>query len=209
MSKMKLLCVGAHPDDLEFGCGGTLLRLLGRGTEAVLYVTTAGDYGAAPFLRKKEQASCARLLGAKLVWGDFKDTEVFVCRRLIEAVEAQIRLFKPDMVLTHFHDDTHQDHRAVSRAVTTAARHVKNVLFFEGPSTMNFTPTVFTDIGPVMEEKLELLKCHRSQVDKTNVPNLSILEIAKSTAVFRGYGYRVKYAEGFVPQRFSLHPELM
>ena len=55
-----------------------------------------------------------------------------------------------------------------------------------------------------MTEKEQLLKCHKSQVNKTRVKNLSIIESAKSAAIFRGYQNRVKYAEAFVPQRLSL-----
>ena len=59
-------------------------------------------------------------------------------------------------------------------------------------------------IDGLLPEKLRLLGCHRSQVNRTHVTNLSIMEMAKSTAIFRGYQYRVKFAEGFVAHRFSL-----
>ena len=107
-------------------------------------------------------------------------------------------------MVVNYCDDTHQDHRNVARAVITAARYTKNLLFYEVPTTQNFVPTVFSDIGAILGHKVRLLKCHRSQVYKTRVKNLSIIETAKSTAVFRGYQDRVKYAEGFTPQRLLL-----
>ncbi|HOW90581.1 MAG TPA: hypothetical protein PL037_09870, partial [Elusimicrobiales bacterium] len=86
----------------------------------------------------------------------------------------------------------------------TAARYTKNLIFYEVPTTLDFSPTVFCDIGRVIGKKVRLLRCHRSQVYKTRVKNLSIIETAKATAVFRGYQDRVKYAEGFAPQRLLL-----
>jgi LmbE family N-acetylglucosaminyl deacetylase len=111
---------------------------------------------------------------------------------------------KPDLIFVNYEDDTHQDHRSVAKAVITAARYTKNLLFYEVPTTLNFVPAVFSDIGSVIGDKVRLLKCHRSQIYKTRVKNLSIIETAKSTAVFRGYQDRVKYAEGFAPQRLLL-----
>ena len=92
----------------------------------------------------------------------------------------------------------------MAKAVETAARYTKNILFFEVPTTLNFLPTVFFDIEDSISKKEQLLKCHKSQVHKTRVKNLSIVESVRSAAVFRGYQDRVKYAEAFVPQRLSL-----
>ncbi len=87
----------------------------------------------------------------------------------------------------------------------TAARYVHNVLFYETPSTIEFTPaSVFVDIEQVLKNKLELLKAHKSQVFSTRIANLSILEASQSTALFRGVQNRVKYAESFVPLRLSM-----
>ena len=201
---MKILCFGAHPDDIEFGCGAALCAFARRGCSIHLYVATLGEVGGAGETRRREQECVARALHAELTWGPFEDTQLLVGRALIEALEVQIRRVRPDLVFTHFQRDTHQDHQNLSRAVITASRHIQNVLFFEGPTTFDFTPLVFMDIGRNLPAKLRLLRMHRSQIHNTNIPNLSILEVAKSTAVYRGYQYRVKYAEGFMPQRFSL-----
>ena len=92
----------------------------------------------------------------------------------------------------------------MSVATTSAARYARNVLFYEVLSTYDFNPSVFVDIGSVLDAKLRVLKTHRSQVYQTRVQDLSILESAKATAIFRGYQDRVKYAEAFVPMRLSL-----
>lgn len=201
---MNILGIGAHPDDVEFGCGGVLHKLSRKGHKLNLLVMTGGGVGGSAEVRKAEQQCSAKLLKARLLWGGFKDTEVIMCRELIQTAERCIGLVKPDLIFVNYDDDTHQDHRNVAKAVITAARYTKNLIFYEVPTTLNFVPTVFSDIGAVIGDKVRLLKCHRSQVYKTRVKNLSIIETAKSTAVFRGYQDRVKYAEGFAPQRLLL-----
>jgi len=201
---MNILGIGAHPDDLEFGCGGFFCKLAKKGHKLSLFVVTGGEVGGDTGIRKSEQERSARLLGAGLLWGGFGDTEVRVGRELIQVLERALEKTKPDLVFVNYHDDTHQDHRNVSKAAVTAARYARNLVFYEVPTTLNFVPTVFSDIGSVISDKVRLLKCHRSQVYKTRVKDLSIIETARSTAVFRGYQDRVKYAEGFAPQRLLL-----
>ena len=201
---MNILGIGAHPDDLEFGCGGILHKLSKKGHKLSMLVVTGGGVGGNAEVRKAEQERSAKLLKARLLWGGFRDTEVLMSRELIQTAERSIGLTKPDLIFVNYEDDTHQDHRNVAKAVITAARYTKNLIFYEVPTTLNFVPTVFSDIGAVIGDKVRLLKCHRSQVYKTRVKNLSIIETAKSTAVFRGYQDRVKYAEGFAPQRLLL-----
>ena len=201
---MKILGIGAHPDDLEFGCGGTFCKLAAQGHKISLLVMTRGSVGGDPKVRLAEQERSAALLKARLYWGGFEDTGVTVTRELIGAIEERIEAVKPDMVFVNYSHDTHQDHRNVAKAVETAARYVKNLLFYEVPTTQEFNPGVFVDIGPVVGRKVALLKCHRSQVYKTRVKDLSIVESAKAAAMFRGYQDRVKYAEGFVPRRLLL-----
>lgn len=201
---MNVLAIGAHPDDLEFGCGGTLYRLSKQGLKVHLLIITSGEIGGETKVRRLEQERSARILKAGLSWGGFRDTDIPLTRELIQVIENRIRELKPKLIFTQYHDDTHQDHRKVSQATSTAARHARSVLMYEGPSTQNFTPTVFMDIGPVLKQKMSLLTAHRSQVFQTKVRDLSIVESAKSTAIFRGYQDRVKYAEGFVPMRMSL-----
>lgn len=201
---MKILGIGPHPDDLEFGCGGTLQKMAASGHKIHMLVMTQGSVGGDPRVRLGEQKKAAALLGARLYWGGFEDTGVTLTRDLIRTVERHMEEIKPDLVFVNHAADTHQDHRSVAKAVETAARYTKNLLFYEVPTTMDFNPGVFVDIGPVITRKVNLLKCHRSQVYKTRVKNLSIIESAKAAAMFRGYQDRVKYAEGFVPRRLLL-----
>ena len=199
---MRILAIGPHPDDIEIGCGGALLQYARAGHEVYLMTLTGGAYGGDAEVRKKEARASADFMGAKdLFVGGFKDTELAADRQLILMIENAVNTVEPDLVFVNYSEDTHQDHRAASSAAVSATRYVKEVLFYEVPSTYNFDPKVFVDIKDVLEDKKELLKKHASQVDRTKIENLTILESAEACAVFRGYQGRVKFAEGFKPLR--------
>lgn len=195
---MNILAIGAHPDDIEFGCGGTLLKYAQCGHNVFLLVLSDGGFGGSPQIRRNEQEQAAEFMGAKEVfWGGFCDTELGSSRELIIKIDEIIQKVKPDVVFLNFWADVHQDHRAAAQSAVSASRYIKEVLFFEVPSTQHFEPDIFVDIQDVLDKKLQLLGIHSSQVDKTKVENLTILESARSCANFRGFQGRVRYAEGF------------
>jgi LmbE family N-acetylglucosaminyl deacetylase len=199
----RILAIGAHPDDIEYGTGGTLF-LLKEKFEIHMLVMTYGEVGASHNIRKKEQLKAAKYLNAKVYWGNFKDTQVETNRNTILKIEEIIRNVDPHLIFVNYYNDTHQDHRNTSISTITASRYIRNVLFYEVPTSIDFIPNIFMDIGKVIDEKIKLLKAHKSQVYATRVPHLDILESAKSAAIFRGFQNRVKYAEGFLSVRFSL-----
>lgn len=195
---MNILAIGAHPDDIEFGCGGTLIKYAENGHNIFLLVLTVGSVGGDPELRKREQEKAAEFMKAKQVfWGNLRDTELPPPNAVISVIEDVINKIGPNSVFFNYFDDIHQDHRTTAYASVSATRYIKEVLFYEVPTSKNFEPNVFVDIKDVLDRKIELLKLHTSQVDKTRVENLTILESAQSCANFRGYQGRVKYAEGF------------
>lgn len=202
---MKVLAIGAHPDDLEYGCAGTLIKHVQRGDEVYMMIITDGAAGGESTLRAQEQREAAKIIGARDVFfGGYPDTEFECHRESIMKIEKVVRQVQPDTVYTHFGEDTHQDHRQIARAVVPAARSVPNLLFFEGLSSQQFLPSVFVDIGAVMHQKLGALEAHASQVKKTNIQAMTIIDIAQSAAHFRGIQGRVTYAEGFVPLRYFI-----
>ncbi len=203
---MNILAIGAHPDDIEFGCGGTLLHYARGGHKVYLYVLTCGGKGGEEDVRKQEQLDSAKLMGAENAFcGELADTRLMPGKELIDAIEEVMSRTKPKLIFVNYFDDTHQDHRHLSQATLSATRYVPNVLFYEVPTTNNFSPNVFVNIDHLLEDKLELLKAHKSQVYKTNIEDLSILDVARSLANYRGIQGRVKYAEGFVSQRLFLN----
>ena len=202
---MNVLAIGAHPDDIEFGCGGSLIQYGRKGHTVFLLVLTEGESGGTGSVRRTEQLNASKILQAKeIFFSNYSDTQIPVDKALITRIEETLRSVKPELIFVNYPDDTHQDHRNLAMATVSATRYVQNVLFYEGPTTQNFTPNVFVDIGSVLNEKLSALSAHTSQVLKTNIEGLSILEIAKAAATFRGIQGRVRYAEGFVSERLFL-----
>ncbi len=202
---MNILAIGSHPDDIEFGCGGTLHKLSSRGHKIFLMVLTSGNAGGAFTLRRKEQNRAAKALHAhEVFWGNFTDTKLPFYENVIQEIEAVVTRVSPTFVFVHYGRDTHQDHRHVSECAVVATRNVPNVLFYEGPTTIDFAPNVYIDIGDYVGQKLRTLSCHKSQIMKTNVKHQSILSIAKATATFRGTQSRVCHAEGFISLRMFI-----
>jgi LmbE family N-acetylglucosaminyl deacetylase len=203
---MNVLALGAHPDDIEYGCGGMLTKYAERGHDVFLWVASDGALGGDGATRRQEQADSALIMGARDVfWGDYPDTEIPLNRELIVRLEQVLRQVQPRMIFVNYPDDTHQDHRNLAQGTLSATRYVPNFLFYEGPTTQNFTPNCFTDIEKVLDRKLACLEAHRSQVAKTNIEDLTILELAVSSANFRGIQGRVKYAEAFQSVRLLLN----
>lgn len=206
MQKATILAIGAHPDDIEFGCGGTLIKYTQRGHHLFLHIMTKGGSGADTSTRVREQEASKAILGAEdIFWGGYADTHLQVDVELIGKIEAVIKQVKPDFIFCSYPEDTHQDHRHLAQAVMSATRYIRNVLFYEGPTTQNFKPHVFVDIFDTLDKKIEALKAHQSQVMKTNIENLSIVEVARSSANFRGIQGRVKFAEAFYSLRLFIN----
>lgn len=203
---MNVLALGAHPDDIEYGCGGMLAKYAKKGHDVYMFVASDGRLGGDPAVRRREQDDAALVLGAaKVYWGGYVDTELPLNRELIVRIEAVIQEIKPRMIFVNHPDDTHQDHRHLAQGTLSATRYVPNFLFYEVPSTQNFAPNCYTDVEKVLDRKLAALEAHQSQVTRTNIEDLTILELAKSCANFRGIQARVKFAEAFQSVRLLLN----
>lgn len=206
---MNILAIGSHPDDVEYGCGGALLKYVGQGHQVYLFVATRGQLGGNEDIRHEEQIRAADLLGvAELFWGGYPDTRIPLNQELITRLEQVIRQIQPNFIFVHYPEDTHQDHRTLSSCTVSATRYIPNVLFYEGPTSQHFLPSVYVDIEQTMEKKISLLQAHRSQVGKLynkEVEDLTIVESARSCGNFRGVQGRVRYAEAFVPLRLFIN----
>ena len=151
---MRVLAVGAHPDDVELGCGGTLLRHLARRDEITILVMTGGERGVYDARsRRNEQQYAAALTGATLIWGGFADGAVPPGPEAIAVVDRAVARSGAEILYTHAPDDSHQDHIATSSVCLAAARRVPTVLYYETPSTLEFMPTVFIDLDDVMDRE--------------------------------------------------------
>jgi len=194
-----VLAIGGHPDDVELGCGATLLAHRAAGHRTAVLVMTGGEHGrSGPEPREREQRAAASTLGAELFWGGFVDCEVPADRVAIDRIEAVISAVNPDIVYVHAPDDAHQDHRTVSSAAISAARRQCRILFYPTPSTLHFEPTVFVDVEQYLEGKLCALACHESQVSAESI----LLDAVAASARHWGAIARIRLAEAFVPVRF-------
>lgn len=197
---MNVLAVGAHPDDIELGCGGALLAHRARGDDITLLVMTDGGQGPQDSRpRLGEQEDAAALLRATLLWGGFRDGAVPTGPEAVAVVEKAMALGEADLIYTHAPRDTHQDHRATAAAVLAASRRATRVLLYESPTSVRFTPSVYIDVNGLVEAKQDLLRAHMSQVLKNGLVDLEALE---AQARYRGFQARVRYAEAFECQRF-------
>ncbi|MDP8299241.1 MAG: PIG-L deacetylase family protein [Candidatus Tantalella remota] len=203
---MNILAIGAHPDDIEYGCGGALLKFKKeQNTEIFLFVATYGDFAGSADVRMKEQEESIKKLGAKkLFWGGFMDTKLSAGRELIERIEEAVKEADPDLIFVNFPEDEHQDHRALAESAIVASRYRRKVLFYEDYTCKRYNPDVFVDIGSVLDDKVDLLKCHKSQVKRDYPTGLDMVESVKAVANFRGFQAKVKYAEGFKSLRYLL-----
>jgi len=206
IKRMNILAIGAHPDDIEYGCAGTLIKYAERDHRIHLMILTGGEEGGSGKERNREQSAAAEIIRAKQVfWGGYRDTQLPLNKEVIDKIEEVLVEVKPDLILVNYGDDTHQDHRVLTEATMSATRYVRNVLFFEVPTTQNFNPQVFVDVSDTLERKFQVLKAHESQVMKTNIENMSIVELARANATFRGIQGRVKFAEAFAPLRLFIN----
>jgi LmbE family N-acetylglucosaminyl deacetylase len=197
---MRVLAVGAHPDDIELGCAGALLRHVQYGDEVALLVMTSGESGPqADRPRVAEQERAAELLGAELLWGGFSDGYIPTGREAVSKVDSIVRHTGADIIYTHAPRDTHQDHVATAQAAIAAGRKVERVLCFQSPTTTVFNPALFVDIDTTLPGKVAALAAHHSQVQKCDLVDLEAVEAG---ARFWGFRARIAKAEPFEVPHF-------
>lgn len=203
MPMKNILAFGAHPDDIELGCGGTLLKHVKAGHNVYVCVLSHGEAAGDPVIRVKEQEEAARRLGAKeLIWGNWIDTKFEVCKKSIDFIESIVAKIKPYEIYVNCIEDTHQDHRALAQCVYSATRYNKRVLIYEDYTSTNFQPSIFVDIEDVLEEKMHVLKAFESQVSRNFPSGPKLIEGIKAIANFRGFQAKIHYAEGFQAVRY-------
>lgn len=205
---MKVLAIGAHPDDIELGCGGMLIRAARAGHQVYMCTVTRGAASGDPNERTQELFKSAKFVGAKDVMiGDFQDTKLSVNNELINFLESYIEKIDPHIIMTHFHGDIHHDHRAVSIATQEAARFGSNVLAYEIPLTRNFDPKVYFDISDVIDDKIELIRIYWSQRSKLYVKANAIKSLAEFRALQSRLNTSISYVEAFDTLKMCLDNE--
>lgn len=197
-----VLAIGAHPDDIEFGCGATMLRLREEGARTYGLVLTGGEQGhdGKSKVRIEEATSAARVMAlSDIAVHDFPDTSLHEHKAEIRVtIEQALARWRPDIIFTHNAHDVHTDHRTVFDATREAARGAFSILCYENPNTPPaFHPGYFFDVGNHIEDKIAALACHKTQMGKS----YATPGVVRAMAGFRGTQARVPLAEGFEVMR--------
>lgn len=192
----RVLAIGAHPDDLEIACGGTLAKMRDAGYLIRGIVMTRGEEGGSAEARPEEARRGARFLGLERVEVlNFHDTRLQEqSLDILAVIEEAVQTFKPDIIFTHSIHDQHQDHQVVYEATLRAGRNQSTILCHESPSaTKEFIPSLFVDISDYLDVKIESIREYRDQREKPYVD----AERVRGIALFRGGQAKVRAAEGF------------
>jgi len=218
-----VLAIGCHPDDLEVSCGGTLRRYVKAGHDVYMAHTANGDMGHRIIkpdelrkIRERESIEAGKIIGAREVInidiGDctFRQNENLALERLVDT----IKRIKPDVIITHNPEDYMEDHVRVSNLVYEASftatishiyekyppcERVSPLYYMDITGGSKFLPEEYVDITAEMEEKLDALGCHQSQLKwMKDHDGIDFLEFVRTISRFRGIQSGVQYAEGFI-----------
>jgi LmbE family N-acetylglucosaminyl deacetylase len=217
------MVVTAHPDDPEFGAGGTVARFVKQGAEVTYVIVTNGNKGSSDRtmtperlagIRETEQRNAARVLGVERVeFLGYEDSEVEDTRGLRLDVTRQLRTWRPDLVIIQNPQRTynlyasHRDHRITAGAVLDCVYPLaRDHLAF--PELMPAyephrvrevyliqweNPHVVVDIAETMDLKIKALACHQSQFE--NFAQVETWVRERSATLGQAHGYA--YAEAF------------
>jgi LmbE family N-acetylglucosaminyl deacetylase len=217
---MNILAIGAHPDDVEIYCGGTLTKFWKNGHKIYIALTTSGNIGSKTetresiaAIREQEQLDAARTWEAEVHFMRYNDEEVVDTPEVRRAVTNAIRWADPQIILTHHPDDPSTDHAMTGRITAEVLislraplieteypplRTAPALFFWETQSGLGFIPETFVDITEEIEVKEKAVANHKSQLEWTILP---LEEMVRIIAAFRGLQCGCRYAEGFVAHR--------
>ena len=202
----RVLAIGAHPDDVEIGCAGTLLEHRRHGDSVSILTMSHGAVGGDQGARVLESSAAAEAMGARLMLADLPDARIDAGVDTIRLIEDVVRAIDPTIIYVHSKNDHHQDHRAVHGAVVSASRGVPRVFAYQSPSATNdFAPTIFMAIDDVVGTKVDVLKLFESQSARAYLEPEMVVAGARYWA--RNLAPRAKYAEPFEVIRSLQAPE--
>jgi len=208
---MRFLAVGAHPDDVEFGCAPILIQEVRNGHEARILVTSKGEAASAgtPEERAQEARDAARIIGAAIQFLELGG-DCHIEHNPANAVKLarEIRRFKPAVILApHLDENQHPDHAAVGKIVRDAARlarygglrdleelpphPITSLYFYTITQVFIEPPEVVVDVSAAREAWEAAIECHKSQMKTRNY-----LDLVMSRARTLGAAVGVEYAAG-------------
>ena len=207
----RVLAIGAHPDDIEFGVGGTLLKHKNNGDFTVYLCMTSTesvDGTTGQVIRTAEENQKEVRCAAKILKVDaveflpYTDLKVPFTFETVSGIESYIKKYNIDTVYTHWAGDANQDHIATFKATMAAARYVPNVFCYEQipiprQSANQMITNYYIDVTDTFEDKIKASKCHQSQIVKYSKAGFDVPDNLRTLARFRGIQARCKYAEAF------------
>ena len=225
---MKILAIGAHPDDVEILCGGTMAKYSRSGHQVIICHAADGNKGSLEYtseelagIRRNEAINSARLIGAESIWGGMSDGEIVLNLDSRKKIIDVIRYASPDLVITHYPDDYHTDHNNLSKLVFEAVymagvklMETKNqsidklpyLYYMDTIAGINFIPGEYVDITETIDLKVEMMMQMKSQLGWLKEMHDSDMdEYIRVVGRFRGFQAGVAFAETFVQQ--SMYPQ--
>jgi len=221
MAKLeRVLAIGAHPDDVEIGCGGTLALFAKMGVGVSMVSLCLGDKGSRDLsrdetirVRQQESENAARIIGATYTSLGFSDSELMEDLQSRTQVIELIRSVRPELIITHSPTDYHADHCTTSALATKGAYiatsykfetttpplpSVPPVYLMDNHLAMDFSPEEYVNITGVIDTKKHLIGQHESQfVHLRDRAGENILEDALLVSRLRGRQCGVEHAEAF------------
>ncbi|MDP2939790.1 MAG: PIG-L deacetylase family protein [Candidatus Omnitrophota bacterium] len=201
---MNILAIGAHFDDVELGCGGTIARHVLKGERVHIYVATHSGYTSQTKLtiRNKriayeEGKRAARILGVELICGNIETLRLEFTEELNSELLKLIEEKKIDLIYTHWIGDIHHDHASLAKATLHAGRHVKRLLMYRSNwyhSNIDFRANFYVDITNVWKIKEKAIMAHKSEYNRIGK---RWLQFFKNEAENAGQRIGVGLAEAF------------
>lgn len=200
---INILFIGAHPDDIEIGCLGTILEMKNKNINISCLVLSNGEMSGNSTDRIDEVKLIKNKINYNnLFFGNIKDTSIKHEKKTVNIIEKIVKDIKPDFIFTHTHLDSHQDHINTSLSTISALRNKKNLIFYSGPSTLqNYHPNLFIDISKVIDKKIKLLKLFKSQIIKNSIN----LEAINAGTRYYGFLNDTNHCEFFHIFKMKIH----
>lgn len=220
---MNIIAIGAHPDDIEINCAGTLARYAKRGDHVIMCNLCTGNMGhfivrpqELAKIRLEESKRSAKLIGAEHICLGYGDAELYhQSRETRDRLTDILRAVKPDIIITHTPDDYMPDHVATAQLIFDASfaaslphystsengegySDVCPIIYMDNLGGFKFEPTEYVNIGDTFKVKMEMLACHESQIKwMKEHDGIDFCDTVGTFSRMRGLQSGVKYAEGF------------
>ncbi|WP_147819471.1 PIG-L deacetylase family protein [Salidesulfovibrio onnuriiensis] len=206
---MNILGIGAHFDDLDLGCSGTLLKHIAAGDKVTMLVITDSAYRnpdgeeiRAKDIAWEEGKKAAQLIGAELICLNLSTFEVPFNESLTKQLQKHIDELKIDTIYSHWDGDLHRDHSMAAKCALMAGRHIPRFLMYRSnyyETGSPFNGNFYSDISEFMDKKLEVIKTHKSELERVNHAWLDFFEKQNAN---HGSIIGVNYAECFKIVRY-------